>query len=82
MSPSDKSISALSRGVLKRKKNRDTIHFNADSANTELLFRTIHSANQLSIFGAVSNWCEEFGLRPSEREPTSGKVRGEGKLRK
>ena len=34
---------------LKRKSNRDTIHFNADAANTELLFRTIHSANQLSV---------------------------------
>ena len=63
-----KSISALSRGILKGKKNRNTIHFNADASNTELLFRTIHSAN-----GAVSSWCEEFGLRPNEREPTSAR---------
>ena len=68
-----KSISALSRGILKRKNNRDTIHFNADASNTELLPRTSHSANQLTIYGAVSSWCEEFGLRPNERErePTS-----------
>ena len=32
--------------------NRDTIHFNADASNTELLFRTTHSANQFSIYGA------------------------------
>ena len=69
--PVFKSISALSRGILKRKNNRDTIHFNADASNTELLFRTIHSANQLSIHGAVARWCEEFGLKPNERELTS-----------
>ena len=56
-----KSISALSRGFLKR-KGKDTIHFNGESSNTELLFRTIHSVNQLSIYGAVTNWCEQFRL--------------------
>ena len=69
--PVFKSISALSRGILKRKNNRNTIHFNADASNTELLFRTLHSATQLSIFGAFSSWCEEFGQRPNGREPTS-----------
>ena len=69
--PVFKGISALSRGILKRKNNRDTIHFIADASNTELLFRTIHSANLLSIYGAVSSWFEEFGLRPNERELTS-----------
>ena len=52
--PVFKSISALSRGILKRKKDRDTMHFNADASNAELFFRTIHSANQLSIYAAVS----------------------------
>ena len=52
--PVFQSISALSRGILKRKNNRDTIHFTADATNTELLYRTIHSANQLSIYGAVA----------------------------
>ena len=71
--PVFKSISALSRGIQKRKNGRDTIHFIADSSNTELLFRTIHPANQLSIYGAVSSWCEEFGQKPNEKEPTSEK---------
>ena len=53
------SVSALSR--------------NADTWNTQFLFRIIHSANQLSIYGAVSSWCEEFALKPNEREPTSEK---------
>ena len=67
--PVFKGISALSRGILKRKINRDTLHFNADSSNTELVFRTIHSANQLSIYGAVSRWCEELAQRtPNQKE--------------
>ena len=66
--PVIKSISALSRGILTRKNDINTIHFNADATNTEFLCRTIHSANQFSIYGAVSSWCEEFGLRPNERE--------------
>ena len=65
--PVFKSISALSRGILKKKNGRDTIHFSADASNTELLFRIIHSVNQLSIYGAVSTWCEQFGLKEEEK---------------
>ena len=61
--PVFKDISALSRGILISKGGRCTTHFNAHSSNTECLFRTIHSANQLSICGAVSSWCEEFAQR-------------------
>ena len=50
-----KSASALSRGILRKLKGKVTIHFNADASNTDLLFRIIHSANQL-------------GLRQSETE--------------
>ena len=45
-----KSISALSRGILKKKNGRATIHFSPDASNTELLFRIILSVNQLSIY--------------------------------
>ena len=64
--PVFKSISTWSRGILKKKNDRDTIHFNADALNTELLFRIIHSVNQLSIYGAALNWCEQFGLTEEE----------------
>ena len=37
------------------------------STNTELLFQTIHSVNQLSIYGAVANWCQHFGLTEEEK---------------
>ena len=59
--------SALSRGILKRKIGFETIHFNEDSSNTELLFQRIHSVNQLSIYGAVANWCHQFGLTEEEK---------------
>ena len=62
-----KSTSALSRGILKRKKQFETIHFNGDSSDTELLFRTIHFGNQLSIYGAVANWCQQFGSTEEEK---------------
>ena len=65
--PVFKSIRALSRGILKKKNGRDTIHFNADASNTELLFRMIHSVNQLSIYGAVTKWCKQFGLTEEEK---------------
>ena len=57
--------SALSRGILKRLKGKETLHFNAVASNTELLFRIIHASNQLSIYGAVSQWSEQF---PSSRQ--------------
>ena len=38
--PVFKSSSALSRGILKRKNDRDTIQFNADASNTELSSRS------------------------------------------
>ena len=70
--PVFKSISALSRGIRKRKNGRETIHIHAESSKTELLFRTIHSGNQLSIYCAVLSWCEEFGQKTeNQKESTS-----------
>ena len=61
------SASALSRGILRMLKGKETIHFNADASNTQLLFRTIRSVNKLCIYGAVSHWCEQFGLIADEK---------------
>ena len=36
-------------------------HFCADGDTIETVFRTIISVNQLSIHGAVSDLCEEYG---------------------
>ena len=37
-----------------------SIHFCADGDTIETVFRTIISVNQLSIYGAVSDLCEEY----------------------
>ena len=51
----------LSRGTLKSKGHgKLSIHFAADYPTIETVFRTIISANQLSIYGAVAALCEEF----------------------
>ena len=65
--PEFKNISALSRGILKQKTGKTSIHFNGDSMNTELLFQTIHSVNQLSVYGAVATWCYRLGSTEEEK---------------
>ena len=37
-----------------------SIHFTADYSTSETIFRIIVSVNQLSLYGAVENMCEEF----------------------
>ena len=51
----------LSKGILKSKGHgKLSIHFTADYPTIETIFRIIISVNQLSIYGAVANICEEF----------------------
>ena len=65
-SPSVQEYQCFESWNFERKNIRDTIHFTADASNTELLYRTIHSANQLSNYGAVACWCEDSCLKPDE----------------
>ena len=52
--------SPLSRGTLKsRGGGKLSTHFCADGGTIETVFRTIISVNQLSIYGAVSDLCED-----------------------
>ena len=56
-----RAMSPLSRGTLKSKGGgKLSIHFCADGNTIETVFRTIISVNQLSIYGAVSDVCEEY----------------------
>ena len=55
------SRSPVSRGTLQSKGNgKLSIHFCADEVTIESVSRTIISVNQLSIYGAVSDLCEEY----------------------
>ena len=59
--PVFRAMSPLSRGTLKSKGGgNSSIHFCADGDTIETVFRTIISVNQLSIYGAVSDVCEEY----------------------
>ena len=59
--PVFRATSPLSRGTLKSKGGgKLSIHFCADGYTIETVFRAIISVNQLSIYGAVSDLCEEY----------------------
>ena len=59
--PVFRATSPLSRGTFKSKgSGKLSIYFCADGETIETVFRTIVSVHQLSIFGAVSDLCEEY----------------------
>ena len=59
--PVFRATSPLSRGTLKSKGGgKLSIHYCADVDTIETVFRTIISVHQLSIYGAVSDLCEEY----------------------
>ena len=59
--PIFRATTPLSRCNLKSKGHgKLSIHFTADYPTIETIFRIIVFANQLSLYGAVANMCEEF----------------------
>ena len=59
--PIFRATTPLSRGSQKSKGHgKLSIHFAADQDTIRAIFRIILFANQLSIYGAVANMCEEF----------------------
>ena len=59
--PVFRATSPLSRGTLKSKGGgKLSIHFCADGETIEIVSRTTISVNQLSIYGAVSDLCDEY----------------------
>ena len=67
--PVFRATSPLSRGTLKSKGGgKLSIHFCADGDTIETVFRTIISVNQLSIYGAVSDVCEEYSTSQTRTE--------------
>ena len=69
--PIFRATSALERGELRSEgKEMKSILFNGSEENIELLLRTINSANQLSVYGALADLCKE----PSEDPESSVKL--------
>ena len=59
--PVFRATSPLSRGTLKSKGGgKLSTHFCPDDGTIETVFRTIIFVNQVSIYGAVSDLCEEY----------------------
>ena len=58
--PVFRATSPLSRGQLKSKGGgKLSIHYCADLETIETIFRTITSVNQLGLYGAIAEMCEE-----------------------
>ena len=51
---------SIARGESRANTWKTVIHNCADLETIETIFRTIVSANQLSLFGAIANICEEY----------------------
>ena len=63
--PVFRATSPLSRGVLKSNGGgKFSFHFCADGQTIEIVLRTIISVNQLIIYGAVADLCEEYSSCP------------------
>ena len=59
--PVFRATSPLSRGTINSKGGGTlSIHFCADGHTIGTVFRTVISVNQLSIYGAVSDLCDEY----------------------
>ena len=59
--PIFRATSPLSRGKRKSKGHgKLSIHYCADLETIQTVFRTIISVNQLSLYGAVAEMCEEY----------------------
>ena len=59
--PIFRATTPLSRGQLRSKGHgKLSIHYCATQATIETVFRIIVSANQLSLYEAVANMCEEY----------------------
>ena len=68
--PMFRASSALERGELRSKAGDKKTSFQCSEQNVELILRTINSANQLSVYGAVPDLCREL----SKDTMASGKL--------
>ena len=70
--PIFRSTTPLSRGQLKSKgKGKVSIHFTADQDTVDTIYRIILSVNQLSVYGAVAAFCEEFEDQDRTAQPAN-----------
>ena len=62
-----RGTSASDRGSLKsRGGGKLSLRYNGGSSTAELLFRIIISVNQVRVYRAVADWCEELAQQISD----------------
>ena len=67
--PVFQATSLLGRGEFKSKGGgKKSIHYNGSEETVELILRTVISVNQLSIYGAVADLCNELDPDYAESE--------------
>ena len=67
--PIFRATTPLSRGKLKSKgQGKVSIHFSADQDKVDTIYRITLSVNQLSIYGAVAAFCDEYEGQPDNTE--------------
>ena len=73
--PVFRESSTLERGDLKSKgKEKLSIHVGGDDKNVEVVLLTIVFVNQLSMYGAVADMCDELTYRISDLSERTGKL--------
>ena len=73
--PVFRGSSASERGDLKSKaKGELSFHFCGDDKTVEVVLRTIISVNQLSVYGAAAEMCEELACRISDCSERTGEL--------
>ena len=71
--PIFRATSPLSRGQLKSEGGgKLSIHYCADQETITSVFRTITSVNQLGLYGAVAEMCEEYENPITRKDPLWG----------
>ena len=71
--PVFQGVSPLGRGILKNRNNRETNHFNGEYGNINLLYRTVHAANQLCITGQSQSSVDRILEKQAKSRPESAR---------
>ena len=78
--PVFRGSSAFERGFLRSKgKGKLSVHFCGDTDTVEVVLRTIISVNQLSVYGAVADMCDDLASRISDCFECTGRLAAEDK---
>ena len=72
--PVFRGTSALERGTLRSTAGgKLSTHFCCDTDTVEVVLRTIVSVNQLSVYGAVADMCDDLASRLSDCSECTGR---------